>query len=227
MEKTIATYLIDGHKVDIVACSDGENAEGEVEFYDFWKRENDSLGADFDTHLNLGDPWYPETGEGTPPTVEEVAGYLRSQLPLIFPGTGPAEVYETERTYRVVVLCTVTDEKKDENDRGELGDEEYVSAEVQWVDTSFSGMEIVSLEKVPPPGSPSLETAPESGVMDEAMFRELVMRGDIFVKVGKRFRLINSDTDTSGAMVDRGHNLYAKRHDGKYTTFFMGPKGDY
>jgi len=163
MEKTIATYLIDGHKVDIVACSDEENAEGEVEFYDFWKRENDPPGEEFDTHLNLGDPWYPETGEGTPPTVEEVAGYLRSQLPIMFPGKGTAEVYETERTYRVVMLVTVTDEKKDDNDRGELDDGEYVSAEVQWVDTSFAGMEIVSLEKVPPPvdckGKSSLETA--------------------------------------------------------------------
>jgi len=150
MQTTAKTYEIDGHRVDVVACGDYETPGNEIEFYDFWLRDPEGKS---DTHLNEGDPWYPETEDFAPPSVEEVAEYLRHQEPELFPGTGAAVEFEAERTYRVVVLCTVTDDKKDENDRGDMDDEEYVSAELGWVDSSFAGMEIVSSKRAsdPPP----------------------------------------------------------------------------
>jgi len=64
--------------------------------------------------------------------------------------------------------------------------------------------------------------------MDEIQFRELVKRGDMYVRVGTAFRLINLDTDTSGALIDIGHNLYVRMPDGKYQPFATGgaTKGD-
>jgi len=62
--------------------------------------------------------------------------------------------------------------------------------------------------------------------MDEVQFRELVKRGDMCVRVGTAYRLINLDTDTSGALVDIDHNLYTRWPDGKHTPFIDGPKGD-
>lgn len=148
MQMTSKTYVIDGKKVDVVACSDDACRCDQVEFYDFWLRDPEGKS---DTHLNEGDPWYPESGAFTPPTVEEVAEYLRSQESELFPGTGEAVEFEPERTYRIVLLATITDEKKEDEGRGDLGDEEYVTAELGFAESGLSGMEIVSSKKVPNP----------------------------------------------------------------------------
>jgi len=148
MQTTAVTYEIDGHKVDVVACTDKETPEGEVEFYDFWLRVPEGKS---DTHLNEGDAWYPATGGFTPPSVEEVAEYLRQWEPGIFHGKGEAKLFEPERTYRLVVLATITDVKKEDEGRGDLDDEDYVTAELGFAESGLAGMEIVTTKKVPNP----------------------------------------------------------------------------
>lgn len=147
-ELTAKTYEIDGHRVDVVACTDEETPEGEVEFYDFWLR--DPAGKS-DTHLNEGDPWYPESGAYTPPSVSEVAEYLRKWEPGTFHGKGEAVEFEPERTYRIVLLATITDGKKADEGRGDLDDEEYVTAGLGLAESGLAGMEIVTTKKVPNP----------------------------------------------------------------------------
>lgn len=143
MQKTVETYEIDGHRVDVVAF--GED-EGGIEAFDFWLRDPEGKS---DTCLNEGDAWYPESGANTPPTIEEVAGYLRHNEPGLFDGSG--EPKPAERHYRLVMLVTVTDEVKAENDRDDMDDEAYVSAESGWAESSFAGNEQLSLTKVPMP----------------------------------------------------------------------------
>lgn len=62
--------------------------------------------------------------------------------------------------------------------------------------------------------------------MEEMEYREHQRRGDLYVKVGRRYRLIGLETDMSGALIDLGHNLYYKRHDDDYELVTGGPKGD-
>lgn len=146
--ETQETFEIRGKRVDIVACWDGETPEGEVDFYELYLRGED---GEQDTHLNLGDPWYPDEGEGKP-TIEEVTDYVVEHFPDLFP--------EPERHYRLVTLVTVTDEVKEGNDRGDMDDEEYVGAEMGWAESSFAGAEQVSLTKVPMPSGDLLHMCP-------------------------------------------------------------------
>lgn len=62
--------------------------------------------------------------------------------------------------------------------------------------------------------------------MQESGFRELARRGDIHVKVGANYRLITTETDGHGELIDLDHNLYIEDHAGRFILFLTGPKGD-
>lgn len=62
--------------------------------------------------------------------------------------------------------------------------------------------------------------------MNESGFRELVKRGDIYLKAGTHFRLITTETDGDGELIDVNHNLYIEDHAGRFILFLAGPRGD-
>lgn len=62
--------------------------------------------------------------------------------------------------------------------------------------------------------------------MQESGFRELARRGDIYVKVGTHYRLINTDVDSHDDLVDMDHNLYTRDRNDRHIMFLPGDKGD-
>ena len=66
----VATYEIDGRKVDVVGCWDDQTPD----FFDFY-----DLYDEHGTCLNEGDPWYPgeyDATEVTPPSEASVRAVL-------------------------------------------------------------------------------------------------------------------------------------------------------
>ena len=65
--ETVATYYVDGQRVEIDLCWQGKEPEDDPHrFYDLYD-------ADTGEHLNEGEPWYPE---GDTPTSQMVSEFL-------------------------------------------------------------------------------------------------------------------------------------------------------